>query len=274
MLFLFDENRLTTSLNKAVEILGFEPKFLNITIDEFTKPKYSIKYNKHELASYIQNLPNSIIFQNEEYEQDNSKIFSFFRVGISNDTAFPIKHYSFEWSNSNLDFLLQSEQFKQLLLSENLIYSYCYDQKDTMLQSNNSRINPDFEKPMAVDESYRDFTINDVDISKNWGRILSVHGLEFMAAPLMWFGKEFYKIVPKEKLLELGTRLSKDVIEIKLFDLYANTSEQKNREKQRFFWEKMNLERVVSEYVKNNPLDMATWIMSRVAKKKKSKQVK
>lgn len=269
IVFVFDESRLLSFIDDAVKVFGFEPKSMDIIIDEFTKPKYEVPYNVNELNKYLKKLPNSVTLQNEDYDSVNKDNFAFFRIKIANDTAFPIKTFSFEWSNNNLDFLLKSEEFGKFILAKGLIYCYCYDQNDVMEQSDNSRINPDFDTPIGENEGIREFTNNDVDVSQNWGRYLSIHGLEFMAAPLMWFGNEFYKIISKHKLLQLGKALPNETVNIKLFDLYSNPAEEKNRKAQKVFWENLNLEEVVSNYAKDNPLDMTGWLMSRIAKKKK-----
>ena len=144
-----------------------------------------------------------------------------------------------------------------------------------MKQSENSRINPDFEKPMIADENYRDFTFNDVDISKNWGRIFvcTRSRLYGSSSDVVW-ERVFIKSYLKKSCYNLVKTTPSEIIEIRLFDLYSNPSEQRNREKQRAFWEKLNLRTIISDYVKSNPLDMTAWLMSRVAKKKKAKQVK
>jgi hypothetical protein len=79
----------------------------------------------------------------------------------------------------------------------------------------------------------KEFILHDVDISENWGRGVNVRGMSFMAAPLMWYGVGFYKVISKEEFLKFNYSIliadsSIQLVHIKLFELYDNPS-KKNR---------------------------------------------
>ena len=74
-----------------------------------------------------------------------------------------------------------------------------------------------------------------------------------MAAPLMWFGERFYKIIPKDRLVDFSysslTIISSiELISIKLFDIYDLPEKQENRQKQKEFWIYFNLNNVIEVY--------------------------
>lgn len=58
----------------------------------------------------------------------------------------------------------------------------------------------------------------------------------FIAAPVMFFGKEYFSIIPKEILLKVPNSQEfiinwQDVISIKLFDLYENPNLHRDSQK-------------------------------------------
>ena len=96
-------------------------------------------------------------------------------------------------------------------------------------------------------------------------------------APLMWLGEEYFKIIPKEKLLKFkGSSLinytSFDLVHIKLFELYDDPSKIENRERQKSFWKTFDLEKRVVQYEKDRPFDFIKWYKERAALKKKKKK--
>lgn len=69
-----------------------------------------------------------------------------------------------------------------------------------------------------------------------WGKLVMVKSMPFIAAPVMFFGKEYFSIIPKEILLKVPNSQEfiingQDVISIKLFDLYENPNLHRDSQK-------------------------------------------
>ncbi len=280
MLYKYKEEQVIVLLSKALKVLGFEPKYMNVFFDEFSNSLDDVSFDEKYLFTLMKRNPGAITIKSKLYDEDKQEDFFWFRFKLDIDTAYGLDTCSLEWSNSNLDFLLNSNDFKSFLGFENLIYSYCYNQLDCMEQSDNSMVNPGFNTPSQPGERTRDFILNNtVDVSEHWGRYVSTRGIVFMAAPLMWFGKEFYTITPKEELIKfkdasLIKHPSFDTIYIVLFDLYDTPSKRENRMKQRDFWKFFDLQNKIDRYEQNNPVDFTKWLLERAALKKKQKSKK
>lgn len=278
ILYKFNKDDFLESFKNALQVLGFEPLYMDIYIDEFSNSLDDIRYDTDYVFDLAQKKPSTILLKNKIYDADTRTTdFFWFRFRLSIDSPFGLDTCSFEWSNNNLEFLVNNNLFNTFLNSTNLIYCYCYNQFDCMRQSNASMNNPDFEKPWKPGEMSRDFILNNaIDVSEHWGRYVSTRGVTFMAAPLMWFGEEYFKITAKEALLKFtGASLvnypSLDLVHIKLFDLYDDPSKKENREKQKFFWKTFDLQKKIEQYEKDRPIDFIAWYKEKAAMKKKKK---
>lgn len=264
-------------LSLAIKVLGFEPKYMDVFFNEFSEPLNDISFDGEYLYLLLKKQPNTIIIKNKLYDEDNPNSCYSFSLKIGTNENFSLQTCSLSWLNTNLDFLLNGNEFKSFIELKNLVYCYCYDQYDCHNQSDTSRINPDIDKPLSSGEMTRDYILHDIDISEHWGRVVSVRGISFMAAPLMWFGTEFYKIIPKEKLLSfkdasLIKQVPFDVTYVALFDLYDEPSKQENRIKQKEFWKSLDLQNVITKYENDNPIDAVAWLKARAAQKKLQKR--
>lgn len=75
--------------------------------------------------------------------------------------------------------------------------------------------------------------------------------MPFIAAPVMFFGKEYFSIIPKEILLKVPNSQEfiinrQDVISIKLFDLYENPN--LHRDSQKKYWKITSLSKRIEKY--------------------------
>jgi hypothetical protein len=274
-----EEKKIFELLSMAIKVLGFEPRYMNILFDEFSESLKDIEFDENYLFTLLRKTPSSIIIKNKLYEEDNPQNFCNFSFRITKDEHFSLQSCSLSWLNKNLNFLIDSDYFKSFLGFENLVYNYCYNQYDCYEQSNTSRRNPDFDKPIKPGESTREFILHDIDISEHWGRVLSIRGMSFMAAPLMWFGEGFYRIISKEKLLKfkyasLASPPSFNLVHVKLFELYDDPSKGENRNKQKEFWNFFDLQNRIKQYENENPIDAVAWLKARAAAKKKQKSRK
>ncbi|MEP7278843.1 MAG: hypothetical protein ABI813_09390 [Bacteroidota bacterium] len=129
--------------------------------------------------------------------------------------------------------------------------------------------------PNQAYKTVKNFMDDDVvDVSQHWGRYVSTRGITFMAAPLMWFGDEYFKIIPKKALLKFtGASLVNhpmfDLVHIKLFHLYDDPSKKENREKQKSFWKTFELQKKAEQYEKDRPFDFIAWRNEKAALKKR-----
>ena len=81
-----------------------------------------------------------------------------------------------------------------------------------------------------------------------------VKSMPFIAAPVMFFGKEYFSIIPKEILLKVPNSQEfiingQNVISIKLFDLYENPN--LHRDSQKRYWKTTSLSLRIKKYQEN-----------------------
>ena len=77
-----------------------------------------------------------------------------------------------------------------------------------------------------------------------WGKLVMVKSMPFIAAPVMFFGKEYFSIIPKEILSKVPN--SQEFISIKLFDLYENPN--LHRDSQKKYWKITSLSKRIEKY--------------------------
>ena len=261
----------------ALKLLGFEPKYMTIFFDEFEKSLDDIVYNEEYLFKLLRKRPGTITIKSQLYDEDTRETNHWFRFGLSIDSPFGLDTCSLEWSNTSLNFLVESDKFIIFLNSQNLIYAYCYDQYDCMNESNNridSFIREYPNRPYKLAKDHLDDDV--IDISEHWGRYVSTRGITFLAAPLMWFGEEYFKIIPKEALLKFkGASIinypSFNLVHIKLFELYDDPAKTDNRQRQKDFWKTLDLQKKAEQYEKDRPFDFIAWYKERATAKKKKK---
>lgn len=277
MLYKHNENNSITLLNQALNVLGFTPSYMSIFFNEFEKSLDDITYDKEYLLKCTRNKPHFHVTINQQlYSVENRETNNWFKFIVNADSPFGLNTCSLEWSNIQLDFLLNEKIIKSFLQNPNFIYCYCYNQYDVSHQSN-GRVDSFIEnypnQPYRIVKNFMDDDV--IDISQHWGRFVSTRGITFMAAPLMWFGQEYLKIISKESLLnftEASVANDTDIVHIKLFDLYADPAIPENRKRQKDFWQTFDLQKKLEQYEKDRPFDFIAWHKERAAlKKKKSK---
>lgn len=217
--------------------------FVNSTNDILTA-----KFDPETLDGFMQRKPASIKlstsgdgtlkwFKGTYHTSTNVALFTFFDIQVDDNDDFLIERYFSDFSA--------------------LIFACVYDQVDVVRQS---RTDIDFyirhfgQKPKRTTRDYLGEKI--VDISQHWGRSILKYGLEFLAAPIMWFGPNSKKIYPIDSLMNLsfGKKTLKDnearVLQIKLFDAGSNPDTKEVRQIQQMFWEEVKLETVAENYEK------------------------
>jgi hypothetical protein len=268
-------------LKTALNVLGFEPARTDVFFDEFSKKSVSdLKYDEDYLFDLLNEEPGTLTLKNMLYNEGEREAYSFFSLEIHSNDKFEIQACSLSWVNSNLEFLLKNDEFQHLLNFENLVYCYCHDQYDISAQTDKSRVNPDFNNPWQEGETSRPYILHDEDISRNWGRSERVGYTVFVAAPLMWFGIDFYKLIRREKLLAFPFASdfnagANELVMIKLFDLYDDPAKMENRRRQMEFWSFFELQSVIDKFKEENKIkNYALWLQNRAIYAKQRKRKK
>lgn len=213
----------------SLNTLGFTPTAMTIYInwDELYE---DVVYDEIFLYSLLSQNPISIEIRNQVHDELDENLW--FR--IKNEDKF----ISLIWSNNNFDFLLTEKSF-QLIKMKGFIAGYIYNNEDASNQTSEAKTSLTF------------------DANKYPGQIKYVCGMQFMAAPLMWFGEPFFEIISKDELQKFkkARKLNADLIEIKLFDIYDLPQKTENRNSQKEFWISFELDKVVDKYQKENDVD-------------------
>ncbi|MDF1674364.1 MAG: hypothetical protein P1U44_01515 [Vicingaceae bacterium] len=142
-----------------------------------------------------------------------------------------------------------TEIIKSYVSHPSFIVGYLFDTEDEYFQSANNPT-PYNVKGVSVpqDKIYIDeYGEEAIDISRNPGRRKLVSEMWLMSCWRMWFGKHFYKHVPKERLLSFTPakkveELENEVTHIQLYENPFEAAKTKNREIQQAFrdWINMN----------------------------------
>jgi hypothetical protein len=249
--FEYNLDEIELLLRTALEVLGFEKKLMYIIVN-YDELFENIPFDYEILFSSLKKGASMIKIRNNLFDEEGNNFW--FKLEISK----AYKLFELTWHNNNLAFLLESKYIINFLKSEKLVCGSCYDSSDKFDQSREKIeyfTNPDPKNPHKVEK------IEEViDISNHWGRSVSVCGIQFIAAPIMWFGEKYYGIIPKQKLLEFKYAESiklpfVDIVSIKMFDLYDSPDKPDNRSKQKEYWIFLDLIRVIEDYKRKNELD-------------------
>lgn len=237
-------------LREALKVLGFIPNIMSVYIS--SEEMYEeVPFDEAFLLSTSfgeDDIP-GITIRNHIYDEDGENLW--FRLGDSEG-----KFVSLKWSNSDLDFLLLANSVR-ILKMDGFTAGYVFDNKDIWEESRKAKENDELN-----------FTVYP-------GQYKYVCGMQFMAAPLMWFGKPFFNIIGKNKLLKFeGASLkeSLDIVEINLFDIYDSPSKIENREKQKKFWSFFDLEKVAFKFEEDNAIDAVQSLKDFLAKNQSRKK--
>lgn len=235
-------------LKVSLQSLGFIPKIMSIyvTMDKMFE---EIPYDEDFLFSVLSEGDEpGITIKQHIYNEGEENLW--FRLGDTEG-----KFVSLKWSNTNLNFLL-AENIVPFLKMNGFTAGYAYDNKDISEQSRE-----------AKEKGELDYTIYP-------GQYKYVCGMQFMAAPLMWFGKPFFEIISKDKLLSfdkahIKEQLMPDLIEVKLFDIYQSSEKAENRINQKSFWSFFDLGRIISKFEEDNNIDAAQSLKDFLTKNQK-----
>lgn len=274
LLYEYSESDYIAIFKQALNILGFEVKYMRVVFDEFEKPLDDVPFDKEQLLKILKRKPNNITLKQQLYDERNREGNNWFKFGLNVESPFGLNTCSLEWSNTCLDFLLKEKAIEIFLEMPNLIYCFCYNQYDCLKQTDEriqsfTKNYPGQQYQVVKNQAGDDV----VDISQHWGRYISTRGITFMSAPLMWFGKEYFMIIAKDSLLRFpGSSIIDNVVHVELFDLYDNPEKPENRQRQKDFWKTLNLQKHAEQYEKDRPFNFIAWYKERIALKKKKRK--
>lgn len=232
---------LSEFFDNIIKSLDFKPDKMDIYYNEFSTPKFFIKYNSNLLnALSLSELDGGVTsFSLYDNRYTNERITPFFRVKIL-DTTFSNKQVVclFEWvSYSKLYFDLDVLFLSNYLSDEaKIIFLIAYNQLDGIAG---------IEKQNYFKRIFSS--------QAKWGKRIFFNSIPFIAAPVMFFGNEYYSIIPKDVLLKVPNSQElivkgQEVIAIRLFDLYDNPNLHRNTQKK--YWQITSLSQRIKKYEK------------------------
>ncbi len=257
--------------SKISEIVTFQLRLLGFTPNYIKAGEKEISYDLNVLIEWIEMGERAIRIMSDPSVNSSVNYWTLFEFDEN------YKVLSLTWCNDHMDFLIDDEDFIKLLLSEKFLYGVCYDMSDAF---NESYTNIEYvknvigkKKILTTRDQFGDLV---VDVSSNCGRKERVNGLEFIAAPIMWFGNRFNEFITWKDILKFnGSEFVKiqngEYVLLKLFELSDDPSLEKNRKRQCQFWEFFNLQEVIKNYEKRTAIDLDAYMKDLIEKKKKKR---
>ena len=222
-----------------INSLNFTPSKMDVYYNEFSTPHFFIKYNPQlpQLLSLDEVDGGITSFSLYDSKYSNENVTPFFRAKIL-DTTFSNKQVVciLEWVSYPTLYFNPDIQFlsKYLCDEVNLVFLFAYNQLDA--ETGNHKTN--YLKTLLNPQS-------------RWRKKVMVKSIPFIAAPVMFFGKEYFSIIHKDILLKVPnsqetTIEGQEVIAIKLFDLYDNPN--LHRMLQKKYWKVTSLSQRIKKY--------------------------
>lgn len=233
-------NFLSVFFERIINSLDFTPNKMDIYYNEFSTPKFFIKYNPKllQLLSLAEVDGGITSFNLYDNKYSNENVTPFFRAKIL-DTTFSNNQVIciLEWvSYSTLYFNPDIHFLNKYLCNEvKIVFLFAYNQLDVRTGKTN------FLKKILNYES-------------RWGKRVMVNSMPFIAAPVMFYGKEYFRIISKDILLKIPnsqeiTIKNQDIVAIKLFGLYENPN--LHRDSQKRYWKTTSLSLRIKKYQEN-----------------------
>lgn len=230
---------LSVFFDRIIKSLNFTPNKMDVYYNEFSSPKLFIQYNTQlpHLLSIAEVDGGITSFCLYDSKYSNKNITPFFRAKIL-DTTFSNEQVEciLEWVSYPSLYFDPDIHFlnKYLCDKVNLIFLYAYDQIDGITK----------EKTYCLKK------LLNLRSSK-WGKRVMVGNMPFIAAPVMYYGKEYFRIIPKDILLKVQnssviTINGQEIVAVKLFDLYENPN--LHRASQKNYWRVTALSQRIKKY--------------------------
>lgn len=245
--FKYKYSDISAVFTNAVLNPGFSPALIDVYINNESNPQFGVRYSEDALTKFLESKASFILIKSGEYVEG----------GIDFSISLKINHdydlCQITWNCNKLDFLFEKNSIDTYIMHDNFFYGYCCNSNDMLKQSNDDIDLFEIDYPGESYKTIKQKGRKVVDISENWGRSQMICGINFLAAPKMWFGIHFYKIIPKEKfilfpLAKLMEFNGTERIHVSLFDLNDSPSISSNRDKQKLFWHFFDFQKVIIDY--------------------------
>lgn len=251
-------------LSSVIGLLDFEPSKMDVFYNEFKQSKDSIHYDEEYILSNLSKSEvdggiTSFSLYDKHYTYEN--VTPFFRFKLSDSTlSEELVNCTFEWvAYQNLDWLIKDEFILNKLLQEDveLVYLVAYNQNDVYTETQDAKENIGLSSKLFG--------------TKNWGRKEIVNGITFIAAPLMYFGVAYDKVISIDDLknYKIANTIiinNSEIIKIEIFPLYGNPKEY--RKEQEHYWKKLNIEKQIKNYREATKIDFTEFLKRRSSLKK------
>ncbi len=251
-------------LSSVIGMLDFAPSKMDVFSNEFKKPKHSVPYNKEYILNNFSKseLDGGFIsfsLYDRSYSYKNTS--SFFRFKLFDSTLGKESViFTFEWiAYKDLNWLIKDEFVLNKLLQKGveLAYLIANNQNDAHIETQEAKENTRM--------------ITKLFWKKNWGRKEIVNGFTFIAAPLMYFGSAYDKVVSisdleayqKARTIKIN---GAKIIKIEIYPLYSNPKEY--RKEQKNYWKELNLSKRIENYREVTKIDFTQFLKRRSLLKK------
>lgn len=235
-------NFLSVFFERIINSLDFTPNKMDIYYNEFSTPKFFIKYNPKllQLLSLAEVDGGITSFNLYDNKYSNENVIPFFRAKIL-DTTFSNNQVIciLEWVSYPTLYFTPNIHFLSSYLCDEakIVFLFAYDQFDVRYKSEKTNYIKSLLSPQL-----------------RWRKLVMVKSMPFIAAPVMFFGKEYFSIIPKAILLKVPNSQefiikNQDIVAIKLFGLYENPN--LHRDSQKRYWKTTSLSLRIKKYQEN-----------------------
>lgn len=250
-LIAINEEKLIHYIDNLLSNAGFTPTHYDYLKDNFSKLKSDIVFHEKKVMKLLKNKVQSLTLKSGTYDEESINATSWLRLSFNiNKDEFKEtigNTFSIEWSNRNLNILFESNFFKDIVSSNELIYCYIYNSEHI---SNGSMTNK-LDFPFTT--------------TQNLGRIERVRSINFVAASTMWFGPAFEFVYKLDSLSKFKyAQWIDNSVFIRLFELDEKI--ENIRGKQKEYWDVLVDNKIVDQYEKANKFDFTKWLLSQTKK--------
>lgn len=182
---LLKVNSLSVFFDRMISSLNFTPNKMDVYYNEFLPQKFLVKYNPQlpHLLSKAEVDGGITSFSLYDSKYSNERVTPFFRAKIL-DTTFSNEQVVcvLEWVSYPTLYFNPDTHFLNNCLCDDvkLIFLFAYNQLDIRT---------------AVQTNYLKKLLNP---RLRWGKMVMIKDFPFIAAPVMFFGKDYFSIIPKK----------------------------------------------------------------------------
>lgn len=225
--------------DRIINTLNFTPDKMDVYYNEFSVPKLFVKYDP-KLTQHLSSVEvdgGITAFSLYDSEYTNENVTPFFRAKIL-DTTFTDEQVvcMFEWVSYSTLYFNPDVHFLDKYLCDDvkIFFLFAYNQFDVKAGCEKTSFLKTLMKPRS-----------------RWGKMVMVNSMPFVAAPVMFLGKDYFGIIHKEALLKAPNSQEimvkgQEVVSVKLFGLDENPN--LHRDIQKKYWKATSLSHCIKKY--------------------------